>query len=114
MHSPATSLFHPPYGLSFPIEELLFVRRWAEERQLRMIVALDQTAESAEFEEMLILAPPDRNKRTLTIWRTLGGIFVQLPNGKPRSFPTLEEALASLRPATPKRNKLLRFFGLPG
>jgi hypothetical protein len=113
MHSPATSLFHPPYGLSFPIEELVLVRSWAEERRLRMIVALDQTAETAEFEEMLILAPLDRETRTLTIWRTLGGIFVQLPNGRPRSFPTLEDALASLRPAPPKRNKLLKFFGLP-
>jgi hypothetical protein len=113
MHSPATSLFHPPYGLSFPIEELVQVRRWAEERQLRMIVALDQTAENAEFEEMLILAPLDRSKRTLTIWRTLGAIFLQIPNGRPRAFATIDEALASLRPAPAKRNKLLRFLGLP-
>jgi hypothetical protein len=111
MITPATSLFRAPYGLSFPIDELVMVRRWAEERGLNMIVALDQTLENAEFEEMLILAPPDRKRRTLTIWRTLGSVFLQVPNGRPRAFATAEEALASLRPAAGKRPSLLRFFG---
>jgi hypothetical protein len=110
MTAHATSLLKAPYGLSFPIEELVLVRRWAEERALNMIVALDQTLENAEFEEMLILAPPDRKRRTLTIWRTLGSVFLQVPNGRPRSFATVEEALASLRAATGKRQSLFRFF----
>jgi len=110
MHSHATSLFKPPYGLSFQIEELVLVRRWAEERGLHLIVALDQMLENAEFEEMLILVPPDRKRRTLTIWRTLGSIFLQVPNGRPRAFATVEEALASLRPAGTKRSSLMRFF----
>jgi hypothetical protein len=110
MNTPATSLFKAPYGLSFPIEELVLVRRWAEERALNMIVALDQTLENAEFEEMIILAPPDRRRRTLTIWRTLGSVFLQVPHGRPRAFATVEEALASLRPAAAKRPSLFRFF----
>jgi hypothetical protein len=112
MRTPTASLFKSPYGLSFPIDELIFVRRWAEERGLHMIVALDQLLETAEFEEMLILAPPDRKRRSLTIWRTMGSVFVQIPNGRPHAFVTIEEALASLKPAAaPKRSSLLRLFG---
>lgn len=113
MHPSATSLFSAPYGLSFSIEELVMVRSWAKERGLRMIVALDQTAEQAEFEEMLVLAPPDRNKRIFIVWRTLGSVFVQVPHGRPCPFPTLEEALGTLRLPTVKRSSLLRFFGFP-
>jgi hypothetical protein len=111
MHSHANALFKPPYGLSFPVEELVLVRLWAEERGLCMIVALDQTLDYAEFEEMLILAPPDRKRRTLTIWRTLGSVFLQAPHGRPRAFATVQEALASVRPAVTKRSGLMRFFG---
>lgn len=110
MHSHATSLFKPPYGLAFPIEELVMVRDWAGARGLCMIVALDQTLDYADFEEMLILAPPDRKRRTLTIWRTLGSVFLQVPHGRPRAFATVQEALASVRPAATKRSALMRLF----
>jgi hypothetical protein len=110
MHSYATSLFKGPYGLCFPIEDLVLVRSWAEKRGLLMIVALDQTLDCAEFEEMLILAPPDRKRRTLTIWRTLGSVFLQVPHGRPRAFATVQEALASIRPAATKGRGLMRFF----
>jgi hypothetical protein len=103
-------MIKPPYGLSFPIEELVMVRDWAARRGLCMIVALDQTLDYAEFEEMLIVAPPDRKRRTLTIWRTLGSVFLQVPHGRPRAFPTVQEALASIRPAATRRSALMRLF----
>jgi hypothetical protein len=111
MHSHASSLFKPPYGLSFPIDELVLVRNWAEARGLCMLVALDQTLDHAEFEEMLIIAPQDRRRRTLTIWRTLGSVFLQAPHGRPHAFATVQDALASIRPAASRRrNAFVRFF----
>jgi hypothetical protein len=111
MHLPATSLLKAPYGLSFPVEELMQIRQWAENRNLRMVVALDQVVDDAEFEEMVILAPPHRRRRTLTIWRTVGSVFMQTSSGRPRAFASLEEGLASLRPSRPKRKSWLSLLG---
>ncbi len=111
MDLPATSLFKSSYGLSFAIEELVAVRQWGERRGLHMTVALDQILEQAEFEEMLILSPPDLRRRSLTIWRTVGSVFLQMPHGRPRAFATVQEALGSLRPVSPRRASFLRFFG---
>jgi hypothetical protein len=60
---------------------------------------------------MLILAAPGCRKRTLTMWRTLGSVFLQAPGGRPRAFATLPEALASLHPARSPRPSILRFLG---
>jgi len=111
MPAPVSSLSRPPYGLAFSIDELLMVRDWAEARTLHMIVALDQVLENAEFEEMIILAPPGRRKRILTVWRTLGSVFLQTPGGRPRAFATMPEALASLHPVRSPRPSILRFLG---
>ncbi len=112
MNFPALSLVRAPYGLSFAIEDLVTIREWSDARGLVMNVLLDQTMEEAEFEELLILSPPDRSRRTLTIWRTVSSFYLQMPDAAPRAFPVLEEALDSLRPARPKRAALLRFFRL--
>ncbi len=114
MNIPVTSLSRPPYGLAFPIQDLLRIRHWCEKRGLRMEVALDQMLDDVEFEELLIVTPPSREKRSFTMWRTLGGIYVQTPTGAPRAFFSTIDALDSLRPARPRRNALLRFLRLAG
>jgi len=112
MNLPVTSLFRPPYGLAFPIPDLLRIRQWCEKRGLRMDVALDQTLEDVEFEELLIISPLNREKRSFTMWRTISGTYVQTPAGAPRSFRGVAEALDSLRPARPRRRAILRFLRL--
>ncbi len=112
MNIPVTSLFRPPYGLAFTIQDLLRMRHWCEKRGLRMEVALDQTLEDVEFEELLIISPQNRERRSFTMWRTVSGIYVQTPTGAPRAFHGVIEALDSLRPARPKRKALLRFLRL--
>ena len=62
MNVPVTSLFKPPYGLAFTVPDLLRVRHWCEKRGLCMDVALDQTMDDVEFEELLIITPPSREK----------------------------------------------------
>ncbi len=112
MNVPVTSLSKPPYGIAFTIHDLLRLRHWCEKRGLHMDVALDQTLDDVEFEELLIVSPPSREKRSFTMWRTVSSTFVQTPTGAPRAFASAAEALDSLRPARPKRNALLRFLRL--
>ncbi len=88
----------PPYGVAFAIEELLLMRSWVRQRDLQMTIATDQVINGAEFEEMLMIAPSGRERRCLTVWRTHSAVFVQTPQGRPRAFGTLKDALSSLRP----------------
>jgi hypothetical protein len=37
-------------------------------------------------------------------------VFLQVPHGRPRAFATMQEALASIRPAATKRSALMRLF----
>ncbi len=92
-----------PYAVAFSIEDLLLVRSWAEQRGLRLNIATDQVMDGAEFEEMLIIAPPNRERRTLTVWRTQDGVFAQTPQGRPRSFACTKDLLEALRPAQPRQ-----------
>ena len=100
------------YGLAFEIEDLVLLRSWAEQRHLRLIIALDRTLDGAEFEEMLFLTPRHAKRKTLTLWRTQDGIFAQTANGAPRGFATLGELLGDIRPARTGRTGLLRRWGL--
>jgi hypothetical protein len=112
MTLPVTSLFRPPYGQAFLIPDLLRIRQWCEKRGLCMDVALDQTLEDVEFEELLIVSPLNREKRSFTMWRTISGIYVQTPTGAPRHFAGVAQALDSLRPQWPRRKAILRFLRL--
>ncbi len=88
-----------PYAVAFSIEDLILVRSWAEQRSLHLTISTDQVLDGAEFEEMLILAPRNRQRRTLTMWRTQASVFAQTPHGRPRAFATVKDLLDALRPA---------------
>jgi hypothetical protein len=111
MHLRQASLAPSPYGLAFSIEELILVRSWAEQRDLVLTVALDHVVDGAEFEEMLIIAPHNRQRRTLSIWRTSAGVFAQTPHGRPRGFATVKETLEAIRPAPARRKSWLSRIG---
>lgn len=103
-----------PYAVAFSIEELLLVRSWAEQRGLHLSIATDQVINGAEFEEMLILAAPGRQTRTLTLWRTPTAVFGQTPHSRPRAGETLKDVLATLRPVQKSRLSLRRLLGRVG
>ena len=88
-----------PYAIAFSIEELILVRSWATQKKLRLFVSTDQVLDGAEFEEVLVIVPQGRQHRNLTLWRTPTTVFAQLPQGRPRAFATLKDALEALRPA---------------
>ncbi len=102
-----------PYAIAFSIEELLLVRSWAEQRDLRLSISTDQVLDGAEFEEMLIIMAAGRKAPTLTLWRTQTAVFAQTPYGRPRAFETLKTLLEALRPAQKRqRAGWLRLLGL--
>ncbi len=93
----------PPYAVAFSIEDLILIRCWADRRGLQLSVAIDQVVDGAEFEEMLIVAPQNRERRTLTLWRTQANVYAQTPEGRPRAFATLKDLLEALNPAQPRQ-----------
>lgn len=103
-----------PYAIAFSIEELILVRSWSEQRGLRLTIATDQVLDGAEFEEMLIISPRNRERRTLTLWRSHNTVFAQTPQGRPRAFYTVKDLLDSLRPAQKPRAGWRRLLGLAG
>ncbi len=107
MHSSEAAI-HVPYGLAFPIEDLVLLRGWAEQRQLQLAIALDWTVDGAEFEELLIVSPGGSRPRTMTLWRTQEGVFAQTPTGYPHGFDTMQDLLDQVRPARPKNSWLQR------
>ena len=99
MHFSDVSAAKTAYGLAFAVEDLVMLRNWAEQRRLHLTIALDRVIDGAEFEEMLILAPPAGRRRTLTLWRTQDCVYAQTPAGAPQAFATMQELLDQLRPA---------------
>ena len=111
MHSSDLSVSRAPYGLAFEIDDLTAIRRWAEERRLRVSVVLDCVMDGAEFEELLVLAPAGSQRRTMTVWRTQDGVCAQTPSSSPHGFRTVQDMLSHIRPVrarTPWRQR----FGL--
>jgi hypothetical protein len=108
MYLPEPAMLNAPYGLAFPIEELELVNDWAAQRKLRLHVAVDQVLDGFEFEEMLIIGTPRRQRRCLTLWRTRAGVFGQSAFGRPRPYLCVQQVLDSYRAPTPQRGAWLR------
>jgi hypothetical protein len=100
---PDAAIRNRPYGPAYAIEDLMAVRSWARQRQLRLHVALDQVIEGLEFEEMLILFTPDRRRRVLTLWRTRNCVFAQSADARPQPFFTVHHALEAWRAPAGRR-----------
>jgi hypothetical protein len=83
-----------PYGLSFPVADLMFVRDWVQRREYCLSILLDQVLDGAEFEELLLIRARLHGRRALTLWRTGGHVIAQAAGGQPRSFSGVQPALA--------------------
>ena len=94
MPTQSTGRSKAPYGLAFPVHELVFIRAWAEKRGLSMRVLLDQVLDGAEFEEMLLVRGHVPSRHALTVWRIKGGVVAQAEGGQPRLFGGVHAALS--------------------
>ena len=86
MDHPATARPKAPYGLSFPVQDLLLLRGWAAPRGLRMEILLDQVMDGAEFEELILVRCRGRARGAISIWRTSAGVIAQAVGGQPMLF----------------------------
>jgi hypothetical protein len=94
MQAPTTTRHRTPYGLAFPLHELVFVRDWARRAGLRVSIRLDQVLDGAEFEEMVVLTATGRPCRAVSLWRTANGVIAQQAGGQPRVFAGARAALS--------------------
>jgi hypothetical protein len=112
MALPAAACPKAPYGISFTLKDLLYIRSWADRGGLRMEVLLDQVMDGAEFEELLLLRRPNASRRALSIWRTSEGIIAQSAGGQPKLFsggqPVTEHYATYFASAAPARHALAR------
>ena len=90
MDLPATARRNAPYGLSFPVQDLLLLRGWAEPRGLRMEILLDQVMDGAEFEELILVRRRGRGRRAISIWRTSAGVIAQAVGSHPMLFSGMQ------------------------
>ena len=102
------------FGIAFAVEDLVMLRNWAEQKRLRLTIALDRVIDGSEFEELLMVAPPAGRRRTLTLWRTQDGIFAQTSAGAPQGFATMQDLLDQLRPTRAAKAGWLTRLGLVG
>lgn len=101
MDMPATAPARLPYGLAFPLPDLVFVRDWARKRMLHMEIIVDRVLDGVEFEELIMLRPDNTLKgatpgrgAALTLWRTGTGIIAQANGGHPKLFASVRAATA--------------------
>ena len=95
MHTQTPGRTAAPYGLAFPVHELVFIRAWSEKRGLAMRIMLDQVLDGAEFEEMLLIRGLVKSRQSLTLWRISGGgVVAQTEGGQPRVFDGVHAALS--------------------
>ncbi len=84
-----------PYGLAFPVHELVFIRAWAEGRGLTMNILLGQVLDGAEFEEMVMVRSLASSRPALTLWRVASGsMLAQAEGSAPRVFGDTHAALS--------------------
>jgi hypothetical protein len=113
METPAAARPKAPYGLSFALSDLVYMRSWAYRQGMNMQVLLDQVMNGAEFEEFLLIQRGGCDRRALTVWRTTAGVVAQESGGQPKLFSgpqpvTLHYATLFASPPRPVRPSLWR------
>jgi hypothetical protein len=88
-----------PYGQSFAVADLMFVRDWVQRREFSLSILLDQVLDGAEFEELLLIRAKLRGRPALTLWRTSSHVIAQAAGGQPHAFSGVQPALAYLSAA---------------
>ncbi len=98
---PETSRVKPPYGVSFPVVELLAVKDWAADHGMVMQVVTDHVLNGAAFEELLLLRHAKTSQRLLCLWRRTDQVIAQRVDHRPLAFRSLAAALAVMTPVPP-------------
>jgi hypothetical protein len=89
--------FPVPTGLSFEVEDLVRIVKWADLNNVIVEVRLDHGIAGEEYEEVVAfhtrLSPPCQ----LMVWRTADSVFVRPLVGVRAQYSSVRDALAGLR-----------------
>ena len=85
-----------PRGIAFEIADLARIKRWADLRNIRMVIRLDHGTVGEEYEEVIAFYPEMSRICPAMMWRTAGAVFVQPLIGRKRRYGSVAKALASL------------------
>jgi hypothetical protein len=80
-------------GIAFEIAELVLIKSWADARNTRMVVRLDYTMDSEEYEEVIAFYPETSAASPLIMWRTETSVCVLPVIGPRRRYRTIAKAL---------------------
>jgi hypothetical protein len=83
-------------GLSFTIPELVLIASWSEANRLRMVVRLDHSSDTEEYEEVLAFHLGNSPLCHWIIWRDLQTVFVQPLIGRVQRYGSVAEAFEAL------------------
>jgi hypothetical protein len=83
-------------GIAFDIADLALIKKWADFRNIRMVIRLDHGTMDEEYEEVIAFHPEMSRACPAIMWRTVGAVFVQPLIGRKRRYGSITKALASL------------------
>jgi hypothetical protein len=83
-------------GVAFEISDLSLIKKWADLRNIKMVIHLDHGAMDEEYEEVIAFHPETSRACPAMMWRTVGAVFVQPLIGRKRRYGSVTKALASL------------------
>jgi hypothetical protein len=89
--------FPVPTGLSFEVEDLVLIRKWADLNDVIVAVRLDHGIAGEEYEEVVAFQTRLRPVSRLIMWRSAESVFVQPLVGVRAQYDSVRDALASLR-----------------
>jgi hypothetical protein len=91
IHLPST-----PKGLSFKVSELILVRNWSAENNLRMVVRLDHGSDAEDYEEVLAFHVGESRLCSWIMWRDAEAVFVQPLIGRTERYGSTAEAFEAV------------------
>ena len=83
-------------GVAFEIADLALIKRWADLRNIGLVIRLDHGTVGEEYEEVIAFYPEMSRTCRVIMWRTAGAVFVQPLIGRKRRYGSVAKALASL------------------
>jgi hypothetical protein len=81
-----------PMGIAFEIDELIALRAWANDHDIRMTIEL----ECAECEELLAFQAQRPVLQHWVMWRTGQEVIVQPVIGRPRRFSSVNQMIEAM------------------
>ncbi|MBS0643492.1 MAG: hypothetical protein U1E70_20530 [Acetobacteraceae bacterium] len=82
-------------SIAFEIADILAIKDWAEQHEVRMVIRLDHGLEDEDYEEVIAIHN-DAGSCLLLMWRDRSGITIQPLPGRRLRVASVNQALLRL------------------